>query len=96
MQTKELPKIGEYIQLEFDKENGGGTGTVQGEVVEVDEDPNPPADLEIRVDEGTPNQVVVYSTGTYQGESYAWVERISETQTDVKLGENGSWEKLTP
>lgn len=95
METKELPQTGDYIELEFDKEHGGGTDTIQGEVIEVEDNPRPPADLQIEVDEGTPNQKIVFSKGTYEGEPYAWVERINEMGPDCKIGENGEWSILT-
>lgn len=91
----ESPEEGDYIKLTFDDpERGYEKDPLTGRVIEVNHDPSAAADIEIGVDNGEKARTIWYREGVYEGEGFAWVERLSEFGGSYHIGENAEWELL--
>ena len=79
-----------YVEVSYEKDNGR-VDSLRGQVIEVDTDPDANInDRLIKIDEGEPNQHVLYCEGTIDGESYTSVERYSEFSGTFHLGNKAS------
>jgi hypothetical protein len=96
MSTQNKPvAVGDYVEVQYDADNALDDGEIRGRVTDVDTDPdNRGVELSVKVDEGEPNQEILYTEGEWEGDPYTNVTRYDEFSGTYNLGDNATIREL--